>query len=98
MSENYDEMYLAIGKALSHWASVERSLCELIQRVVGTPAFLPISAAFYTVKSFSTRLEMTENAILARAGRGSPLWTEWSKVVGPLKDSSKRRNACAHCA
>jgi hypothetical protein len=100
-----DELYAAVGKALSSWDGVESVLAEVFSLFLGTPIFSnplqePGIRAYGSVVSFNGRAEMLDAAAKAYFhSKKTPTAELEMKLRGLLNECrqfSGRRNDIAH--
>jgi hypothetical protein len=100
---NADQLYIAIGRALSEWEPVEAACARIFAYLVGAPIewheVSPAMRAFGTVISFPGRKEMIEAAAKAYFHLHQPL-THYKQYIndalGEANNFASRRNEIAH--
>jgi hypothetical protein len=98
---NEDDIFKAVGKALTNWEFVEEALARIFAALVGTVAYPragPAVRAYGSIISFRSRVEMIEWA--GDAFFSLPPPSQFQSDLYPLmtecKDWSQRRNDIAH--
>lgn len=94
-----DELYLAVGKALSRWNVVENALCNIfVHAVVPSPFEIVGSSmsAYWAVISMEARLKMTNAAVCARIVYHPQLSVDWKTLKNKIGRKIKKRNEIAH--
>jgi hypothetical protein len=94
-AEEEGQYYHALGKALTQWQQVEKSLAAIFSGAVNPTSQLSANAAFHTVLSFDSKLGMTHSAI-AFAFRGTRAIEAWSPLHNKAGRRNNRRNQLAH--
>jgi len=103
--DHRDELYAAVGKALSSWELIERALAEIFSLFVGAPVMgymldEPAIRAYGSVISFNGRAEMLAAAAVGYFyKKKTPLPEIEKRVLGLLNECrnfSGRRNDIAH--
>ncbi|MEG6508825.1 hypothetical protein V6C03_07560 [Methyloligella sp. 2.7D] len=93
MSEETEELFAAVGRAISEWAFVESALARLFSLSVHSSHPSAAEAAFYSATSFRTKLELLTSALAI----SSPNSTHcWKALCRKLTKRSKKRNHLAH--
>ena len=87
-----------IGKALTIWQLVEMGLLGIFRQAVLSEAPGAISAAFYAVHSFQTKLNLVDGAVSFRLEDHPAILKEWKKLQKRANEKAKRRNQFAHFA
>jgi|SRR5208282_3149489 len=95
LTDETQEFYTALGKALTQWQSVEAHLGFIFVSVVNNRNQLGANAAFHTVTSFDTRLKMTDYAITAEFQNTRAL-NAWKPLFKRANDRNLRRNQLVH--
>lgn len=84
-----------LGHALGQWQLVEMQLFRVFARLMRCENAQVASAAFHSVISFATRLDMTEAA--AKVGiADQAMFSRWHALHNRAVKRSKRRNLLAH--
>lgn len=108
LAEEHDAFYIAYGRAMSRWASVEGSLrilyltsqgilyaaenCDIQEMGRRERSLL---AAYYQVVNYRSRLSMIEASVKVLA-LPSLLLESWKPLLRRLERQSKTRNSLAH--
>lgn len=102
---SFEEFYMATGKAIAAWQSLEDALCDVFRRTVictiaGTMHVNPVShrligGVFYSSTNFRANLSMIENAIDMTIN-DEGIKTEWNAIHNKAITLYKRRNTLAH--
>lgn len=99
--EHLRALHETIGAAISGWANVERALCQVFLYAIGAPNntvhTFTAAAAFNSILSFKTKMQITETALLV-SYRGEPILDEWKTLRNRIERKEKMRNFLAHCA
>lgn len=102
-----DELHMAVGQAISLWASVETSLLHLFAAATGMP-LRTCAALFIHIKTFALALELVDAAVREgiegsravhrgkRVGVGRIALTRWTSLVEYTRELSGERNYLAH--
>jgi hypothetical protein len=94
LSQQRQELYSAIGEAITSWIAVEDQLANLFAYfVAGDGMSLSAKAAFHAVLNFNSRLAMTDAAARWRSGIDHE---RWRTLFNRLNRKSKQRNELAH--
>lgn len=89
------DMLVAIGSALSNWQHVEAQVARVCLALITTDKkHRAASAAFHSVLSFRTKLDMTTAA--AMMALDEPNLAEWRTLANRLDRKAKKRNELAH--
>lgn len=106
-----EQIFAAVGRAITQWGFVEESLCRLFTVCVGTAVPLKMHDGveyleswtpmwvFYAAESFNTKRSLVDAAITAHVGRVSQkdeLSAEWAKLSDKARTLSGKRNKLAH--
>jgi hypothetical protein len=101
-----EELYFAVGYALSAWELVEEGLAEIFALFIGAREAGPPSSghqpairAYASVISFNSRKEMVAAAAQAyfyRAGKDEPLKSQFGSLIDEAGGHAGRRNDIAH--
>ncbi len=106
-----EQMFAAVGRAITQWSFVESSLCNLFSACVGTA--VPLKQhdgvefveswtpmwVFYAAEAFNTKRSLLNAAITAHlytVEQRDELGAEWSKLSDKARDLSHMRNKLAH--
>lgn len=102
---SFEEFYMATGKAIAAWQSLEDALCDVFSRTVicaiagtmhGNPvASRLIGGIFYSSTNFRGNLNMIENAIGMTMDEEG-INAEWCAIRNKAITLYKRRNTLAH--
>lgn len=104
-SDSRDDLYVAVGRALSSWDGIESILAEIFSLFLGTPVSSnplqePGIRAFGSVVSFNGRAEMLEAAARAyfhnKKTPTAPLEMKFRALLNECRQFSGRRNDIAH--
>jgi hypothetical protein len=94
-----DELYLAVGKALSAWSLVEQTLAGIFSTVVVQGRFDPVGSAqiaFWAVESFVGKITMIDGALKFRCYDNPELIGEWETIFKRAREKNNLRNELAH--
>ena len=91
-----DEIYAAIGRALTTWGHVEATLGQVFSVAMNPRNVDLAERAYWAVISFEGRLKMTRT-VLEERGHLAP-FPEWDKIEPDLVANNKIRNKIAHGA
>jgi hypothetical protein len=95
LSEQRQELYCAIGEAITSWAAVEDRLADIFAYfVTGDGNSFPAKAAFHAVVNFREKLAMTDDAAEWRI-TGADL-ARWKTIFGTLGGLATQRNKIVH--
>lgn len=111
-SELTDQMFAAVGRAITQWSFVEYEVSKLLALSVGGGfaitdngggiriiGHLTAISIFYSVENWRSKLQMVD-AAFAPYVRGSPsaddLITDWRKLSDKANDLARKRNKLAH--
>lgn len=99
-SFSYDEervaFYAAIGGAISSWANIEHSLCLIVIQSLGVQAHEALSASFYSIENFRSKLAFVDKAMeLSKVESGH--LASWEALREEVRSLSAKRNQLAHC-
>lgn len=106
-----EQMFAAVGRAITQWSFVESSLCNLFAVCVGTA--VPLKQydgiefveswtpmwVFYAAEAFNTKRSLLNAAISAHlyaVAERDELGAEWNKLSEKGRDLSLKRNKLAH--
>jgi hypothetical protein len=102
---SFEEFYMATGKAISAWQSLEDALCDIFSRIVicsiaGTMSTNPIASRliggiYYSSTNFRSNLSMITNAIDMTISDEEVKY-EWNAICNKAIKLYKRRNTLAH--
>jgi hypothetical protein len=104
-TKTQDELYTAVGAALSTWELVEEGLAEIFATFIGVPEAGPASGhqpairAYGSVISFRSRQEMVGAAaqgFFHRAAKDDPTVKRFGSLMFEAGGFSGRRNEIAH--
>jgi hypothetical protein len=99
-TEIANDLYCAIGYALTQWGTVEEALCSiyiLATTFPATGATQPASgAAFWAIATFDGKLKMTDAAVAIRIAGSDDLKRKWRALFNNMGFKNKRRNDLAH--
>lgn len=99
LREATDVVYLMLGRAISDWGEVERSLGRVFTKCFPLEHSAPAGHAFYVLRSTQTQIEMVARAVLvaaAAANEPNPLITKWTNLRNRMLAHTKKRNKLAH--
>jgi len=106
-----EQMFAAVGRAITQWSFVENSLCNLFTVCIGTAVPLKrhdgieyvdgwtAIRVFYAAEAFNTKRALVNAAIeahLMAIPQRHHLSTEWAKLSDKARDLSAMRNKLAH--
>ena len=96
--KNADEIYAAVGRALSQWERYEGHLSVLFSAIVSNSDNLPARRAYNAVRTFEARIEMLRRASEAYFAEKPTEWLQllMKTVVTDGKNYVARRNEIAH--
>jgi hypothetical protein len=110
-SELTQQMFAAVGRAITQWSFVEESLCRVFSVCVGTAIPLKdhdgvefIEAwtsmwLFYAAESFNAKRSLVNAAVTAhvhQVPQRDELVAEWAKLSDKARTLSGKRNKLAH--
>lgn len=110
-SELTEQMFAAVGRAITQWSFIESSLCDLFCVCVGTAVPLKqhdgvefienwtAMCVFYAAESFNGKRSLVNAAIeahLRTIREGHELNAEWSKLSDKARTLATKRNKLAH--
>ena len=90
-----NEMFRAIGQAMSDWGLVEEGLFKVFFRLIGSRAMGPPSCTFMAADSMWTKLKMI-NSMMRHSKAGRKVLTEWEKLQTTCNKLTMSRNAIVH--
>lgn len=105
-----EQMFAAVGRAITQWSFVEDRLCSLFSVCVGSAvsskhggiefieSWIPMWV-FYAAESFNTKRALVDAAIAAVLYRGpqaGELKAEWATLSDKARKLSHKRNKLAH--
>ena len=94
-----DEIYTALGRALSTWSMVEEQFCRtyllliLPDRKAATGL---ATATFWAIESFWARLNMVDAAMKLRFRHDEKMMSRWELVYNAARRKNNFRDALAH--
>jgi hypothetical protein len=94
----YDELFAAVGDALTCWVAVEDAAFLAFAAIIEAKHPEAVSAAFHALSTFSPRLDMIHAAMTYGLQRKPTVLKEWNKFHERLKANSTKRNRIAHLA
>lgn len=97
--EIFEEIYAAVGRALSAWSFVEESLCSIFSNIVTpepTQSVGAASAAFWAIESFRGKLLSIDSAIHLRCFELPDVVGKWEILQKRAGEKCKLRNEIAH--
>ncbi|WP_196233026.1 hypothetical protein [Sphingomonas segetis] len=109
-SELTEQMFAAVGRAITQWSFVEYELCKLLAVGIGgavyektmTRPFIESWTAiwlFYAVENWRSRLQLVDGALTAhlhQATCADELKAEWATLSDKANDLARKRNKLAH--
>lgn len=99
LSAAMDLVYLMLGRAISDWGKVEKSLCSVFTNCFPFMHGAPAGHAFFEPRSFQTQLNMTSRAVVIACQASlkcEELTQEWWKLFERAGKASSNRNRLAH--
>jgi hypothetical protein len=90
-----EDYYLALGKALAAWGSVESVLDHILFQLMRPCDPMQIGRVFFAVANFRDRLNMV-NAAAEHRLKGKQSLVTWHKLRDQTAKRSRRRNEIAH--
>lgn len=90
-----DEMFRAIGQAISDWGLVEEGLFKVFFQLIGSRAAGPPSCAFMAADNMWTKLKMI-NSMMRHSKAGRKVLTEWEELQASCNKLITSRNAIVH--
>ena len=106
-----EQMFAAVGRAITQWSFVEQALSDLFSVCVGSAvpgehgeiqfieAWIPMWV-FFALESFAARRALVDAAFAAYVYGATPteieLTTEWAKLSDKARTLSGKRNKLAH--
>jgi hypothetical protein len=104
-----EQVYAAVGRALSAWSHVEESLCMILltatlpklpgpSRIYLEDSFSAIKSfsAFWAIESFSAQLNMVDAAVKTRYANHPECLALWSVLYKRARSKNNLRNEMAH--
>jgi hypothetical protein len=89
------EFFAAIGEAVSAWQHVELMLYRVYECLIEPGKIAACNAAFYAVRDFRLKLDIT-NAAAEQSLMRSPLLEKWRKLSKKAGNRSIKRNHIVH--
>jgi hypothetical protein len=90
-----DEMFRAVGQAISDWGLVEEGLFEVFFRLIGSRAMGPPSCTFMAADNMWTKLKMIDS-MMRHSKAGRKVLTEWEELQASCNKLIMSRNAIVH--
>lgn len=95
--DNEDAIYLEVGRALSHWESLESAMAEFFDTLVSSqPSNRAAYSAFISVVSSSARTQLLEAAFLRAIKQDDPIYAPCQDLIMQFGKFGARRNEIAH--
>jgi hypothetical protein len=94
-----DKTFAQFGKCLTTWANVEYALLFVFQEALGRPNLALISAVFYSIENFRSKIGAVDS-VLSIILKDNVLLEQWSGkggLLNRLQAKVKIRNNMAHC-
>lgn len=96
-SKKSDEIYSAVGRALTIFSGIENEVCTLFTIAVRNSHSNQAAAAYWAVTSFDARLRMVSAALRVSLKGDHLTFKKWNTVVVPnLSSLNAIRNKLAH--
>lgn len=98
--EQWDEMYLALGRAVSRWAHIENDLAHLYVDAV-SPDMASVSRAaafqsFWSIRGVSEKVAAVDRAITVISLSVEGIRKEWMAIKKRVEAANTERNKLAH--
>lgn len=97
--EQFDEVYTAVGRALSAWSSIEHALCTTFTYAIITDPWAAVGyahASYWAVESLIGKLNMVDAAVKLRCYELPEILKLWSVIYKRMREKNNRRNELAH--
>ena len=94
--EEWDQVYLSLGRGISRWAHVEHSLGRVFGICAGPGNPFIAEQAFYSISSFGGQLDATHRMIMVLSASHRELEPEWHPLRKRIQEASELRNKLAH--
>lgn len=96
-SDNYDSIFVQVGRALTAWETAESHMAELFDALVASqPSNRAAFSAFVAVKTSSARTDLLAAAFDRAVGHGDPAREDVSDLIEKFGKFGARRNEIAH--
>jgi hypothetical protein len=90
-----NEMFQAIGQAVSDWGLVEEGLFKVFFQLIGSKAVGPPSCTFVAAENVRTKIQMVDS-MMRHSKAGRKVLVEWEKLLKRCNKLRISRNAIVH--
>ena len=97
--QKQEDIYTAVGRALSAWSLVEEHLCLIFTRVTISDPMAPTGAtmaAFWAIESFRGKLNAVDAALRLNFSKTPSIIGEWERLYKRAREKNNLRNDLAH--
>ena len=98
LPEEWDKIYLTLGRAISDWGKVEIALSCIFNACLDIGG-APAAYAFLEPRSVTTRKKMADRAVyvaLLRLDDRTEISSQWSAISDEFDKANSKRNQLAH--
>jgi hypothetical protein len=95
MNEEAIALHFLLGRAISAWASVERSLCAVSSACFTKHNFNSSTLMFFSIDNFRSKLQSVDNLFSTKFD-GTKNARDWERIHQTLERLSSIRNKLAH--